>query len=165
MMKKLLYLPLILLGLALSVVSCEKDQSNGDVSEVVDSLLLNTKILLEVEGFENLEGDLAIAIYNTSESFNSETEFYRETFFVVLASDMTVVIDSLDAGAYAVSILHDEDQSGDMEMGGFLNLIPQEGFGFSNNPTIGFSEPTFDECRFTIEEGQSVAVPITLIYM
>jgi len=164
-MKKLLYLPLILLGLALSVVSCEKDQSNGDVSEVVDSLLLNTKILLEVEGFENLEGDLAIAIYNTSESFNSETEFYRETFFVVLASDMTVVIDSLDAGAYAVSILHDEDQSGDMEMGGFLNLIPQEGFGFSNNPTIGFSEPTFDECRFTIEEGQSVAVPITLIYM
>ena len=165
MMKKLLYLPLILLGLALSVVSCEKDQSNGDVPEVVDSLLLNTKILLEVEGFENLEGDLAIAIYNTSESFNSETEFYRETFFVVLASDMTVVIDSLDAGAYAVSILHDEDQSGDMEMGGFLNLIPQEGFGFSNNPTIGFSEPTFDECRFTIEEGQSVAVPITLIYM
>ena len=165
MMKKLLYLPLILLGLVLSVVSCEKDQSNGDVPEVVDSLLLNTKILLEVEGFENLEGNLAIAIYNTSESFNSETEFYRETFFVVLASDMTVVIDSLDAGTYAVSILHDEDQSGDMEMGGFLNLIPQEGFGFSNNPTIGFSEPTFDECEFTIEEGQSVAVPITLIYM
>ena len=50
-------------------------------------------------------------------------------------------------------------------MGGFLNLIPQEGFGFSNNPTIGLSEPSFSDCNFDIEEGQSLAVPITLIYM
>jgi uncharacterized protein (DUF2141 family) len=165
MMKKLLYLSLISLGLALSVVSCKKDKPNGNEPEVVDSLLLNTKILLEVEGFENLDGNLAIAIYNSSETFNSETEFYREALFTVSADDMSVEIDSLDAGTYAISVLHDEDESGDMEMGGFLNLIPQEGFGFSNNPAIGLSEPSFGECKFEIEEGQSVAVPITLIYM
>ena len=165
MMKNLLFLPLIILGLSLSVVSCKKDKPNGDEPEVIDSLLLNTKILLEVEGFENLEGNLAIAIYNSSGTFNSETEFYREAAFFVSADDMTVVIDSMDSGTYAISILHDEDESGDMEMGGFLNLIPQEGFGFSNNPVIGLSEPSFSDCKFVIDEGQSVAVPITLIYM
>jgi len=165
MMKKLLYLSLISLGLALSVVSCKKDKPNGNEPEVVDSLLLNTKILLEVEGFENLDGDLAIAIYNNSETFNSETEFYREAAFNVDESYMSIVIDSMDAGTYAISILHDEDESGDMEMGGFLNLIPQEGFGFSNNPVIGISEPSFSDCKFEIEEGQYVSVPITLIYM
>jgi uncharacterized protein (DUF2141 family) len=165
MMKKLLFLPLIILGLSLSVVSCKKDEPNGEEPEVVDSLLLNTKILIEVEGFENLDGNLAIAIYNNSETFNSETEFYREAAFTVSADDMSVVIDSMDAGTYAISILHDEDESGDMEMGGFLNLIPQEGFGFSNNPVIGLSEPSFSDCKFEIEEGQSVSVPITLIYM
>jgi len=164
-MKKLLYLCLISFGLSLSVVSCKKDRPNGDEPEVIDSLLLNTKILLEVEGFENLDGNLAIAIYNSSETFNSETEFYREAAFTVDESHMTIVIDSMDAGTYAISILHDEDESGDMEMGGFLNLIPQEGFGFSNNPVIGLSEPSFSDCKFAIDEGQSVAVPITLIYM
>lgn len=164
-MKKLLYISLILFGLSLSVVSCKKDKPKGEEPEVVDSLLLNTKILLEVEGFENLDGNLAIAIYNNSETFNSETEFYREAAFTVSADDMSVVIDSMDAGTYAMSILHDEDESGDMEMGGFLNLIPQEGFGFSNNPVIGLSEPSFSDCKFEIEEGQSVSVPITLVYM
>jgi len=164
-MKKLLFLPLIILGLSLSVVSCKKDKPNGEEPEVIDSLLLNTKILLEIEGFESLEGNLAIAIYNNSETFNSETEFYREAAFTVSADDMSVVIDSMDAGTYAISILHDEDESGDMEMGGFLNLIPQEGFGFSNNPVIGLSEPSFSDCKFAIDEGQAVSVPITLIYM
>ena len=164
-MKKLLYISFILLCLQGSLASCEKDKTNENEPEVVDSLLLNTKILLEVQDFRNLDGNLAIAIYNSSETFNSETEFYREALFTVSANDMLVEIDSLDAGTYAISVLHDEDESGDMEMGGFLNLIPQEGFGFSNNPTIGLSEPSFSDCNFDIEEGQSLAVPITLIYM
>lgn len=164
-MKKLLYISLILLCLQISVASCEKNVTNGNEPEVVDSLLFNTKILLEVKGFQNLDGNLAIAIYNSSETFNSETEFYREALYTVSADEMLVEIDSLDVGTYAISVLHDEDESGDMEMGGFLNLIPQEGFGFSNNPSIGLSEPSFSDCNFDIEEGESVAVPITLVYM
>ena len=30
------------------------------------------------------------------------------------------------------------DENGEITFGGFLNLIPQEGFGFSNNPTAQF---------------------------
>lgn len=165
MMKKILTPLFALFVLAHSITSCKKDKPNGEEPEVVDSLLLNTKILLEVASFENLDGNLAIAIYNSSETFNSETEYYRDTLFAVNEDVMSVVVDSMEAGTYAISVLHDEDESGDMEMGGFLGLIPQEGFGFSNNPEIGFSEPSFDECKFEIEEGQSVAVPITLIYM
>ena len=43
--------------------------------------------------------------------------------------------------------------------------MPQEGFGFSNNPSIGFSAPTYDKCNFMIEEGQTLGVPIELIYL
>lgn len=164
-MKKLLRIFVAIFALSQCVVSCKKDKPNGEEPEVVDSLLLNTKILLEVASFENLDGNLAIAIYSSSETFNSETEYYRDTAFAVNEDMMNIVIDSMEAGTYAISVLHDEDESGDMEMGGFLNLIPQEGFGFSSNPSIGVSEPSFDECKFEIEEGQSVAVPITLIYM
>ena len=162
MLQKLL---LIFSLLILTFTSCTKDSVDGDSPTLVDSLLMNTKIVVEVYDFENLDGDLAIAIYNSSATFNSETEYYIDTAISVSSTDMLLEIDSLEAGTYAVSVLHDADESGDMEMGGFLNLIPQEGFGFSNNPSIGLSEPSFDECKFEIEEGQSVFVPITLIYM
>ena len=156
---------LILGTLSYSLVSCDKDIDLGDQPEVLDSLISNTTLIVDVYGFGNLDGDLAIAIYNSSETFNSETSYYRDTTVAVNANNMTVHIDSMDPGTYAISVLHDEDQSGDMEMGGFLNLIPQEGFGFSNNPEIGFSEPDFAVCKFELEEGLVVSVPITLVYM
>lgn len=158
-------LVLILSLVVLSFSSCTKDCEDGDGTTLIDSLLLNTKIVVEVFDFENLNGNLAIAIYNSSSTFNSESLYYRDTAIAVSATDMMLEIDSMEAGTYAISILHDADESGDMEMGGFLNLIPQEGFGFSNNPAVGFSEPTFEECKFVIEDGQSISVPITLIYM
>ena len=49
---------------------------------------------------------------------------------------MNIHFDSMDPGVYAISVLHDADQSGDMEMGGVFSLIPKEGFGYSNNPKI-----------------------------
>ena len=131
-----------------------KKCNNGNEPEVLDSLLFNTKILLEVKGFQNLDGNLAIAIYNSSETFNSETGLQRSSY-TVSADEMLVEIDNLDVGTYAISVLHDEDESGDMRWG-FLNLIPQEGFGFSNNPSIGLSEPSFSDCNFDIEEGESL---------
>lgn len=158
-------LVLILSLVVLSFSSCTKDCEDGDGTTLIDSLLLNTKIVVEVFDFENLNGNLAIAIYNSSSTFNSESLYYRDTAIAVSATDMMLEIGSMEAGTYAISILHDADESGDMEMGGFLNLIPQEGFGFSNNPAVGFSEPTFEECKFVIEDGQSISVPITLIYM
>ena len=149
----------------LTFTSCTKDSVDGVSPTLVDSLLMNTKIVLEVYDFENLNGNLAIAIYNSSSTFNSETLYYIDTAISVTSTDMLLEIDSLVAGSYAVSVLHDADESGGMEMGGLLNLFPQEGFGFSNNPNIGLSEPSFEECKFEIEEGQSIFVPITLTYM
>ena len=158
-------LVLILSLVVFSFSNCTKDCKDGDGTTIIDSLLLNTKIVVEVFDFENHNGNLAIAIYNSTSTFNSETLFYRDTTISVSANEMMIEVDSMDAGTYAISVLHDADESGDMEMGGFLNLVPQEGFGFSNNPAIGLSEPSFDDCKFTIDEGQSISVPITLIYM
>ena len=157
MFKSFQLLTLVLLTLPYSCISCDKDIDLGDQPEVIDSLITDTELLVEVTGFENLDGDIAIAIYNSSETFNSETTYYRDTAVAVNANSMTIHFESMDPGTYAISILHDADQSGDMEMGGLFNLIPQEGFGFS--------EPEFNVCKFELEEGLVVSVPISLIYM
>lgn len=156
---------IIIILVLLSFSSCTKDSNVGDKPTIIDSLLVNTKIVLQVYNFENTNGAIAIAIYNSSSSFNSETVFYQDTAVAVTATAMEIEIDNMQAGTYAISILHDENENGEMEMGGFLNLIPQEGFGFSNNPSIVISEPTFEQCDFVVDLGQSVSVPITLVYM
>ena len=155
----------ILLTLPHSCICCDKDIDLGVQTEVIDSLVTHTELLVEVSGFENLDGDIAIAIYNSSETFNSETIYYRDTTVAINANSMTIHFKSMDPGTYAISILHDADQSGDMEMGGFFNLIPKEGFGFSNNPEIGFSKPEFNVCKFELEEGLIVSLSISLVYM
>ena len=154
-MKRILLL-LILLSLLFN--SCKKE--DGQEPYIEPSLA--TQILIEVYGLENLDGDLFIAINNSSEQFISNTECYRDTIIDVTSNDMIVSIEDVISGTYAVSVFHDENKDGELNLG-FLN-IPEEGFGFSNNPAIGFSQPSFDDCEFVIEEGQSVVVPISLVY-
>ena len=156
-MKKLL---LLLFCLLFIFNSCKKEDVDLDILE---NPSVTTQIILEVYGFENLDGDLAIAINNSSEQFISNTECYRDTIIDIPSNDITLTIEGIIPGTYAISIFHDEDEDGELDLG-FLN-IPEEGFGFSNNPPIGFSQPDFNDCKFTIEEAQSLTIPIFLVYL
>ncbi len=63
-------------------------------------------------------------------------------------------IEKLEVGTYAITLLDDENNNGDMDYN-FLG-IPKEGYGFSNNAKArGFSPPTFEDCTFVVKEGTS----------
>src|SRR4029453_7026261 len=55
---------------------------------------------------------------------------------------------ALPPGVYAASVLHDENRSGDMDVG--LAGIPKEGYGVTNNPKPTFRAATFQEATFTL---------------
>jgi uncharacterized protein (DUF2141 family) len=54
----------------------------------------------------------------------------------------------MPSGSYAVSLFHDENSNGKLDMR--FGLIPLEGMGFSNNPRIRFGAPTFAAARFAV---------------
>jgi uncharacterized protein (DUF2141 family) len=56
-----------------------------------------------------------------------------------------VVLTDLPAGNYAVTVIHDEDEDGKLN----TNPVgyPTEKFGFSNNPKIYFSAPSFEKTK------------------
>lgn len=62
---------------------------------------------------------------------------------------MTVKIEGLTYGTYAVSLLDDENS--DLKMNTFLG-VPKEGYGFSNNIKIKMSAPDFEDCAFIIDK-------------
>jgi len=125
----------------------------------------NTQIQLEISEFNNLEGVLAVAFFNTSDSFESGNGAYLDSTISISNYEMTYLLNNINTGTYAISVFHDADNNGNITLGGFLNLIPQEGFGFSNNPNIGISQPNYNECTFTIEQDDTLTIPITLIYL
>jgi len=146
-------------------MSCNKEIEFGDQPIVSLNDLLTTTIQLEVSEFNNISGELAIAIFNNEHAFESENEAYTDSTLTVTDSEMIVLIENITPGNYAISVFHDENKDGEITFGGFLNLLPQEGFGFSNNPSITMSQPTYSDCEFNIEEGQTLIVPIELIYL
>jgi len=67
----------------------------------------------------------------------------------VVDGAMTVRMENLKYGTYAITMLDDED--GDLEMDRTMGL-PREGFGFSQNPKVGMTTPKYEECSFVIDQ-------------
>lgn len=73
--------------------------------------------------------------------------FYEKTG--LKNGSLTVQIDSLKYGTYAVSVLDDENSN--IKMDKFLGM-PKEGYGFSNDVKKKLSAPNFEECSFKIDK-------------
>ena len=145
-------------------IGCEKDDFGQGILVIANSLE-STSLQVDVFDFSNLDGNLAIAVFNNTDDFNDGVNAYVDTVIPVNDFNMSFFIPNMDPGTYAVSVFHDADENGAITFGGFLNLIPQEGFGFSNNPSIGTSQPSYNDCSFPVEEGQAIQVPINLVYL
>ena len=118
------------------------------------SLLLSQpppKATLEITftGIRNNKGLMAIGINKSPEGWPRQPDLapnWKKTG--INGGNMTVKVEGLDYGTYAVSVLDDENSNLEMDM--FLG-IPKEGFGFSKDAKVGLSPPKFEECSFRIE--------------
>ena len=68
---------------------------------------------------------------------------------------------NISYGAYAVSVLHDENRNGGMD----TNWVgmPKEGYGVSNDARASFGPPEFNDAMFSLEV-KKVRLHITIQY-
>ena len=61
---------------------------------------------------------------------------------------VTFTINDLAPGTYALAVIHDQDSNGKLSS----NAVgyPTEKFGFSNNPKVYFSPPSFEKASFVL---------------
>ena len=78
------------------------------------------------------------------------------------AGQHTIHFTGLPAGEWAVAVIHDANGNAKLDT---LMGIPREGFGFSNNPSIGFGAPSFAAARFTLDGGGDKAETIKMKYL
>jgi len=119
---------------------------------------------LTVEDIRDGEGRIAIAIFNSEAGFPADDEKAIKRVFVPLINpgqSLTIAINDLPPGQYAIALFHDNNLSGKLETN--LFGIPRKGYGFSNNINPSLRSARFDEAAFSLPE-QGRAMTIKMIY-
>lgn len=131
----------ILVGLALLTILPNSALAQATSTE-------SCKLLVHIDGFRNQKGDAGVTVFTSSDGWpeNNNKAFIHGAH--PFSGDKTTVELQLPAGRYAIAVLHDENSNHKLDR----NMIgwPKEGFGFSNNPKVGLSAPSFDTATMQV---------------
>ncbi|MDR2127235.1 MAG: DUF2141 domain-containing protein [Prevotellaceae bacterium] len=120
------------------------------------TLNAQSKLTIVVDGIEQTSGTLYVAVYNAENYMKKQL---YGTMVKVDKEEISAVVDGVTHGEYAVSIFHDENDNGKLDSGTFG--IPLEKTGSSNNAKGKYGPPTFDDCKFTVEEDTVIYITLT----
>lgn len=121
------------------------------------------QLTVEIDGLSSQQGNICLTLFSRSEGFPSDsTKAIKASCMPITATPVILKWEGLDLGNYAIAVFHDENADGKLNTNRVG--IPQEGFGFSNNPSILVGPPQFREATFLIA-GQNTTIRIGLKYL
>ena len=115
------------------------------------------KLTVVVDGIEKSNGQILVAVYD-SVNFLKQPLYYGLAKVEQGQEEVTIVIENVAAGKYAVSLFHDENDNNQLDTGSYG--IPVEKYGFSNNARGNMGPPTFQECRINVEEDTEINITV-----
>ena len=115
-----------------------------------------TQLTIMIENTEVVDGYIRIGVFNANDTFLKKGSTYKKYKIAVEDSIETIIIDDLPKGEYAFILYHDKNSDGKMNRK-FIG-IPKEPYGFSNNIRPKLSKPTFEECKFLLENNLAMQI-------
>ena len=111
---------------------------------------------MKVGNFKTIKGVLRVCVTDKKDDFLKSCTFSK----IVAVEDKTVSlkIENIEKGNYAVSVYHDENNNGVLETGGVFG-IPIEPYGFSNNPSMTFG-PSFKKSVFKMNSDKNISIKL-----
>jgi uncharacterized protein (DUF2141 family) len=116
-------------------------------------------VTLLLTGLRSSTGEVRVCVWQQRDGFPDCRKGDRvRRLAAAAAPEVRMTVDDLPAGAYAVSVIHDEN--GNRKLDKSVIGMPTEGVGFSHNPRLLFGPPAFDKARF-----DAAAEPVQTIRM
>jgi uncharacterized protein (DUF2141 family) len=121
-------------------------------------------IEVKFRGLNSSKGQVCANLFNGKKGFPdggkmSDLKDARCAPIVKGTAQMTFA--NLPSGDYAISALH--DLNGDTVLNSNFFGVPTEGIGFSNNPIVKTSAPSFNQTRF-FTAGKKIEISIRMQY-
>jgi len=123
--------------------------------------LANNKVGVVVNGLRSDSGVVRCGLYAGPAGFRQPGREFRGAVGRINGQQATCVFGNLPAGNYAVAVFHAERGETQIKTGAFGK--PEQGYGFSNNPSSGFGPPDYSSAAFTYSGGTQT-LPVTLHY-
>jgi uncharacterized protein (DUF2141 family) len=119
------------------------------------------RIVVRAAAFKGTKGQAIVAIYNSADTWLKIDRALRITRVPVSGESLDVTFDGMDPGVYGVSVIHDENVNGKLDMRYFPIPGPVEGAGVSRDATATFGPPSWNDSKIRIGDvGGLVAVKI-----
>lgn len=110
-------------------------------------------LTVHITGLKNNNGKVFIALYDSEKNYlKNETG----TSVSIKNKRAVAIFDAIDAGSYAISFFHDENNNQEMDTN-FLG-IPKESYGFSNNAKGFMGPPTFKNAKVLVDKDTSIYI-------
>jgi len=121
-------------------------------------------LVVDVVGCRSDRGTVVVSLLGMPDKGASDTSVERLCSRSLPASTDLVSARFVDvpAGSYAVVVLHDENDSGDLDL--LAGGLPREGVGFTHDPGADAGAPAFEEVRFAHGRGESL-LRVTMQYL
>jgi uncharacterized protein (DUF2141 family) len=112
------------------------------------SVFGQSNIEVTVRNIEDEKGSIRVGLFTNDDDFLKKAVDGK----VVKATgkEVKVVFENLKPGEYAVSVIHDENDNGELDKNGVG--MPKEGFAFGNNAMGMFGPPSFEKAKVVVEK-------------
>ncbi|MBA4055731.1 MAG: hypothetical protein C0490_13530 [Marivirga sp.] len=124
------------------------------------SLAQTTSLEVNVNNIKSQKGSIRVGLFLNEKDFLKNPA--EGKVVKISGSEVTVVFENLKPGDYALSVIHDENENGELDSNAFG--IPKEGFAFGNNSMGAFGPPTFEKAKVELRD-QPIKQVIKLKYM
>lgn len=136
---------------AVLVMGCGRASADGEtVQDAVETRSgVATLLTVQITGFEEITGFARMVVFNSEEGFPRDSEQSVYSASEPVNSDpVTFTIESLEPGIYAITVYHDEDGDGELDMEFYGP--PSEKVGTSNDARGRMGPPSFEDACFEL---------------
>ncbi|WP_299245308.1 DUF2141 domain-containing protein [uncultured Aquimarina sp.] len=115
-------------------------------------------IEINITNVKSDNGTIMIGLYKGEDNFYRKT--YKSVTIKAKKGSLTVTLDDIPNGMYAISLYHDENDNKKLDTNFFK--IPKEPYGTSNNAKGSFGPPKWIDAKFSVSEEEAVIQTIKL---
>jgi uncharacterized protein (DUF2141 family) len=104
------------------------------------------------------QGNLLLALYDAEDAFMAPGKARASRATPVKDGKGHVVFSDLPEGRYAVTVFHDENGNGKMDMN--VAGIPLERYGFSNDAFGNYGPPSFEQAAVAVKADKQITITL-----
>lgn len=124
----------------------------GAVPVLADDPPKPVNLQVTATDFKNTKGQAIFALYDSKGAWLKLEKALRVVKVPISGGSVDFTFKDVPAGVYAVSVIHDENSNGKLDMHWFPVPGPDEGAGVSNDATATIGPPSYNDSKFRLTD-------------